>query len=258
MSQIQTLANLLLEGDSSAKACVRGIIRLRCNNLVERPWGGLRMLDYKGCAPLPDQKRITGMGVGEAFEVAACNSDPESNAYPSRVCLPDGSQITLPELLQAAGREILGTALHARFGGEIPLLPKTLDIEELLSVQAHPPGNTELYVIIDAEPGASIRLGFRSNVDPDALRAQLSAGRRRQQQLLNLLRDKLDQNALQDILAPAFADRNGHMDKAIAKLKPLAATGADIDEITEILHELKSDYWHVLDLGPIWPRLPCR
>ena len=33
--------------------------------------------------------------------------------------------------------------------------------------QAHPPGNTEVYVVIDAEPGATIRLGFAVDVDAD-------------------------------------------------------------------------------------------
>ena len=248
MPQTQTLANRMIEGDVSAASCIRGIIRLKSNNLIERPWGGLRMLNYKSCAPLPDQKRITGLGIGEAFEVAACPSDPESNAYPSMVCLPDGSRIALPQLLDIAGREILGGSLYEQFAGEIPLLPKTLDIEELLSVQAHPPGNTELYVIIDAEPGASIRLGFRHNVDPDLLREELSAGRRRQEQLLNLLHDNVDQNKLQDILAPALADRDGDLHETMVAMQPLVASGSESDAIFQNLGKLKALYWHVLDM----------
>lgn len=248
MSQDQTLANRIIAGDTPAADAVRGLIRLKSNNLVERPWGGLRMLDYKGCAPLPDQKKLTGMGVGEAFEVAACPSDRESNAFPSQVILPDGSTMTLPALMAAAGREILGADFFERFGGEIPLLPKTLDIEELLSVQAHPPGNTELYVIIDAEPDASIRLGFRRDVDANALRAQLRAGRKMQERLLQLLNDDIDHNQLQDIVAPAFADRNGSFDAAISALQPLVKANVKSSDIEIALQRLKADYWDVLDL----------
>ncbi|MDH3645527.1 MAG: hypothetical protein OER80_02010 [Gammaproteobacteria bacterium] len=248
MNNAQNLADRIAAGDIAATACVRGIVKLRSNNLIERPWGGLRMLEYKGCAPLPDQKKITGMGLGEAFEIAACPSDPESEAHPSIACLSDGSEIALPQLLHHAGRNILGKPLFERFHGEIPLLPKTLDIEELLSVQAHPPGNTELYVIIDAQPGASIRLGFRHNVDPDSLRRELIEGRKKQNDLLQLLRADVDHNQLHNTLAPALASRDDDLQDLIETLKPLLADDADVAAVHQCLLTLRAVYWHVLDL----------
>ncbi|NNF66747.1 MAG: hypothetical protein HKM98_04465, partial [Gammaproteobacteria bacterium] len=142
MNRGKNLADQLRAGNDDVAARLAGIIKLKRNNLVERPWGGLRMLEYKGESPLVDQKKITGMGVGEAFEVASCPSDEESDAFPSTASLPDGSEISLPVLMSKLGEKILGPSLFREFCGEIPLLPKTLDIEELLSVQAHPPGNT--------------------------------------------------------------------------------------------------------------------
>jgi len=244
------MADQIMAGGRSAEALVRGLVKLRSNNLVERPWGGLRMLDYKGCAPLPDQKKLTGLGVGEAFETAACSSDPESDQHPSVACLPDGSEILLPALLRCAGREILGQTVFEKFHGEIPLLPKTLDIEELLSVQAHPPGDTELYIIIDAEPGASIRLGFRHNIDRDALRRELVSGRQEQERLLTLLREPVDQNELQDILAPALAARGDDMSTTAAAMAPLLkdTSKSTSTHVAESLRRLKATYWHVLDL----------
>ncbi|MBT8136514.1 MAG: hypothetical protein KJO54_05840 [Gammaproteobacteria bacterium] len=234
--------------DQAAAAAGSSFVVLKKNNLVERPWGGLRMLDYKGSAPLPDQKKLTGNGVGEAFEVAACATDPESNQYPSRVLLGDNTEMSLPQLLSAAGREILGKQLFDRCGGEIPLLPKTLDIQELLSVQAHPPGNTELYVIIDAEPGATLRLGFRHTVDPDALRSDLLAARSQQEQLLTWLQPDVDQFELQNILAPSFADRSGDTDTVAMQLSPLLRRREDYAPASLALKQLKLMYWQILDM----------
>ena len=40
-------------------------------------------------------------------------------------------------------------------------------------MQAHPPGGTEVYVIVAVDPGATIRLGFSKDVDAKKLAAQL-------------------------------------------------------------------------------------
>ncbi|MBT8131770.1 MAG: hypothetical protein KJO35_05845 [Gammaproteobacteria bacterium] len=230
-----------------ASTAIRGIIPIKANNLVERPWGGLRMLEYKGSAPLPEQKKLTGMGIGEAFEVAACPSDPESDAFPSIALMTDGSEITLPELLEKYGEKILGAALFEQFNGEIPLLPKTLDIEELLSVQAHPAGNTELYIIIDADPGASIRLGFCNDVNPQELKQRLSAGREQQEKLLRLLKPDIDQHQLHCLLAPALADRDNTMTAVVEHLTPWLQDAADVDTARKLLASLHQTYWYALD-----------
>lgn len=244
----QTLADLARAGAEVARVIGAGPICLKPNNFVERPWGGLRMLDYKGLLPLPQQKALTGLGVGEAFETAACDSDGESREHPSVARLADGSEIALPQLLELAGPRILGPALHAAHGGEIPLLPKTLDIEELLSVQAHPPGNTELYVILDAEPGASIRLGFRHSVHAAALRGELKAGIERQHELAGLLRDDADLPRFNVALQAVLADRDADAAQMRRALTPWLARESDAGRAAGLCEQLQDVFWHVLDL----------
>jgi mannose-6-phosphate isomerase class I len=160
----------------------RGILRLRPDNLVERPWGGVRLFDFKRLGPAPP-----GRCFGESFEVAADPGDPEAAAHPSVAVLADGRQVPLVDLLSAMPEAILGSKLAAAHGPRIPLLPKFLDVREMLSVQTHPPGNPEAYVILHADPGATIRLGFRRDVDPAAWGERLRAGRAAQERLLALV-----------------------------------------------------------------------
>lgn len=50
------------------------------------------------------------------------------------------------------------------------LLAKYLFTSEKLSVQVHPPGKDECWLILDCEPGASLAVGFRENYGIDQLR----------------------------------------------------------------------------------------
>src|SRR5262245_43299698 len=161
-----------------------GVLRIRSDNLVERPWGGVRLFDFKGLASPP-----TGRAYGESFEVAADPEDPEAREHPSTVVMSDGRETPLIDLLRAMPDAILGREHAASLGPRIPLLPKFLDVKEMLSVQAHPRGYPEIYLIIAAEPGATIRLGFRRDVDLDHFGPQLFAGRQAQEQLLARLPD---------------------------------------------------------------------
>jgi hypothetical protein len=128
-------------------------------------------------------------------------------------------------------------------------LPKLLDIKEQLSVQGHPAGNTEVYIIVDAEPGATLRLGFKRDIDAGALAADLEAGLERQRKLIDLLSPGADLHVVQQQLQPWLADRNTGTDgarRAIAGLLP-----GDSDPplaAVELLAALKQDYWQMLDL----------
>ena len=113
---------------------------------------------------------------GESFEICAFDDDAEARANPSAVILADGSKLSLSELLATAGPAILGEEFATASRNQIPLLPKTLDVGELLSIQAHPEGSTEAYIIVEADEGATIRLGFRQDVDPHDLGKRLSKG----------------------------------------------------------------------------------
>ncbi len=251
-----TIAHALIEGDEAALAeAASGILKpLRCN-FVERPWGGMRMREYKGVCALPDQPRVTGMGLGEAFEIAAFDADDEARAHPSRVRFADGSELALPALLRRHAARFLGPALADAHGGAFPLLPKTLDVRELLSVQGHPEGHTEAYVIIDADPGATLRVGFSRDIDPQAFEADLRQGRARQQRLLELVGEAIDPVHLQRLLAPWLADREAsHADLPDALRDALLHRGQD--DSLGLLDQLKSVYWQVLDSMNAIPVVP--
>ena len=193
----------------------RAVLRLRPDNLVERPWGGVRLFDFKRLGAPPP-----GRLFGESFEVAADPEDPEAAAHPSVVVMPDGSAALLVDLLRAAPEAILGRKHATAHGPRIPLLPKFLDVREILSVQTHPPGNPEAYVIIRADPGATIRLGFRHDVDLAGFGEQLRAGRRAQERLLALVPDP---TRLQARLGPWLATQPESASALARDLAPGAA-----------------------------------
>jgi mannose-6-phosphate isomerase len=67
-------------------------------------------------------------------------------------------------------------------GGELPLLAKYIFTSERLSIQVHPDdeqararglarGKSECWTILEAEPGATLGLGLKREVDKDELRA---------------------------------------------------------------------------------------
>jgi mannose-6-phosphate isomerase class I len=236
-----TIAERLLRGDRSAAAdLATRLLKPRRDNLVERPWGGERLCAFKGLSA-PAGRRF-----GESFEIAADDADDEARLHPSVLELADGSTITLPALLAVHAEALLGAEFVRRYGPRFPLLPKLLDVAELLSVQAHPPGNTEVYVIVEADSGATIRLGFAVDVNAESLTAKLTAGRRDQQRLLELL-GAGSADELQVLLKRWFARRAarpGELRSALVDRLRDAATWAEVDALLTSLHET---FWEVLD-----------
>ncbi|MFH1465690.1 MAG: hypothetical protein ABIO70_14990 [Pseudomonadota bacterium] len=188
---LTTLADRVLARDPLALHMVASSpLPLRPSALVPRPWGGRRLAGLDGP---PDP----GEPVGESFEVATSPADPEARSCLCIARLPDGSELPLPELLEAAGAEVLGTAHMARYGACLPLLPRTLDVAALRSVQVHSPGHPAVYVVLDADPGATMRLGLRTPADPGALRADAERGRALQAELAEALAPGIGEAALQ-------------------------------------------------------------
>src|SRR5690606_28446377 len=234
-----------MDGDEAVlNEVASGILKPIPCNFVERPWGGMLIREYKRLCPLPDQARIAGAGLGEAFEIAAYDADEEARAHPSRIRFEDGSQVALPALLRRHSVRFLGQPLSDAYGGAFPLLPKTLDIRELLSVQGHPEGHTEAYVIIEAEPGATLRVGFNRDIDPAELEEDLRRGRAWQLRLLEIVGERLSPARLQDLLSPWLADRAASRADLPAELTDALPAGSDA---LELLDNLKWIYWQVLD-----------
>ena len=78
----------------------------------------------------------------------------------------------IEELAEIYMGELLGDKLYEQFGAEFPLLIKFIDACDTLSVQVHPDdaaaaerhnayGKTEMWVVLAAEPGAGLYVGFK-------------------------------------------------------------------------------------------------
>ncbi|MGD8322937.1 MAG: hypothetical protein PVF50_01130, partial [Gammaproteobacteria bacterium] len=211
------------------------------NNFVERPWGGTSLRELKALCPLPDQVAVAGSGLGESFELAAFDDDEEAAIYPSKVADETGVMQNLGALIRENADVFLGREWTKKYGRCIPLLPKFLNVRELLSVQGHPPGHTEAYVVVDAEPGATIRLGFRRDIDPQQFRHELETGLANQRALSELLGPNSDWAAFQRQLAVWLAEREACADSFsgdLTRVEPKAAV---------LLESLKRTYWYVLD-----------
>jgi mannose-6-phosphate isomerase len=99
--------------------------------------------------------------------------------------LPDGR--VLRDAIEADAEAFLGAAHVARYGPDPALLVKLLDAGERLPVHVHPGrafsarhlglpyGKTEAWLIVDADPGATVHVGFREPVDAATVEAWVGA-----------------------------------------------------------------------------------
>jgi len=101
--------------------------------------------------------------------------------------------LTIDELIDRHGADLLGTAVAGRFGSRFPLLIKLLDCADWLSVQVHPDdeqarrlvasdacGKTEAWYFIETAAGAQIYAGVKPGVDRDQLVGAIRDGRIRE------------------------------------------------------------------------------
>jgi mannose-6-phosphate isomerase len=127
--------------------------------LKERIWGGEKLKTLLN-------KPITSAITGESWELSTVEGDV------SVVANGEWKGKLLTEIINDSPDEILGTAVHARFGKQFPLLFKYLDAREDLSIQVHPNdelakkrhnsfGKTEMWYIMQADDDARIIVGFK-------------------------------------------------------------------------------------------------
>jgi mannose-6-phosphate isomerase len=129
--------------------------------LKERIWGGEKLKTLL-------HKPITSNITGESWELSTVEGDV------SFVANGEWKGKSLTEIINSFPDEILGTAVHTRFGKQFPLLFKYLDAREDLSIQVHPNdelakkrhnsfGKTEMWYIMHADDNARIIVGFKEN-----------------------------------------------------------------------------------------------
>ena len=133
-------------------------------NLREVVWGGGRLLEWKGLPP-------ADVPIGESWEVCSL---PERESVISNG--PYAGR-KLNDFTDEMGEKVLGRAVVKQYGRQLPLLVKLIDAHQDLSIQVHPndemairyhgkKGKTEMWYVIDAEPGASVLVGFKKKITP--------------------------------------------------------------------------------------------
>jgi len=142
-------------------------------NLHEIVWGGKKLTKWKG---LTAQDHI-----GESWEVSCVESSP------SVIANGQWAGYTLQDIISKYPEDILGHEVSRRYGGELPLLVKFIDAQKDLSIQVHPDdamaarlhgknGKSEMWYVLDAEPGAFLYSGFKEALSPEDYKRKVADG----------------------------------------------------------------------------------
>lgn len=134
--------------------------------LKDKIWGGNKIKSVLGIdfAPLPN--------CGEAWVLSGVDGNQTGiiNGYLA------GNELN--ELVEVYMGDLVGDKVYERFGNEFPILVKFIDAADYLSIQVHPNdelaarrnigyGKSEMWYIIDADPGAELISGFSKKVDQE-------------------------------------------------------------------------------------------
>lgn len=137
-------------------------------------WGGNKIktlgFDYD---PLPNCGELWALSAVKDNESVISNGFLEGN--------------TLNEALEIYMSDLVGEKNYRHFGNDFPLLIKIIDANDRLSIQVHPDnklarergmenGKTEMWYIIEAEKGAEIVDGFKSQVTREEYQKFLDLG----------------------------------------------------------------------------------
>jgi mannose-6-phosphate isomerase len=133
--------------------------------LKSKIWGGQKLKDVLN-------KPTQYTDIGESWEISGVEGDV---SVISNGIFKDK---TLSDLLYAHGNDVLGERLFAVFGTKFPLLIKFIDAKEDLSIQLHPNdelaaerhnsfGKTEMWYVMQADPGAKLIVGFNQEVEAE-------------------------------------------------------------------------------------------
>lgn len=137
----------------------------------ERIWGGDRLIRDYG-------KRADTKNLGETWELTV---------RPDGMSLVENGRFAGQPLDMAIAALGNGAVSPDYDGGHFPLLIKLIDATDRLSVQVHPDdayaamdgdaGKTEMWYVVDAEPGAQLVYGLRKGVDATDFSDAVAAGR---------------------------------------------------------------------------------
>ena len=138
-------------------------------------WGGEKIAPYKGIET--EQHHI-----GESWELSGVKGNESIVA--------DGPLAgrSIASLVHEYKEELVGKHVYANTGDEFPLLIKFIDALTDLSIQVHPndalaakrhngsKGKTEMWYVVDAEPGAHLLTGLSKAITPEEYAAKVADG----------------------------------------------------------------------------------
>ena len=187
--QLLPLADFLLDtNDAHPPKMIRGdALRYALSNVVRRPF---RVVPYFDPGPWGGHwmERVCDLPADTPNHAWCFDCVPEENS----LLLGYGDvRVEVPsiDLVFLHPRELLGDAVHARFGTEFPIRFDFLDTMGggNLSLQVHPLTEyihdkfgmhytqDESYYLLDAEPGAQVYLGLKDGIDRAAMERDLHA-----------------------------------------------------------------------------------
>lgn len=135
-------------------------------------WGGDKIKNFKNI--LTRQENI-----GESWEISGVPG------HESVVDTGEDSGLTITQLIEKYGADLVGEDIYRRFGSDFPLLIKIIDARDNLSVQVHPDdelagkrhnsqGKTEMWYVIDADYDANIISGLSQEITPGEYRRHVA------------------------------------------------------------------------------------
>jgi len=141
----------------------------------DKIWGGQKISTYlhKDFGDLPN--------CGETWEISGVKSDVSvvaEGALQGR---------SLADLLEEFKDQLVGKKVYNHFGNIFPLLVKFIDANDDLSIQVHPNdelakkrhnsfGKTEMWYVIEADPGSTLISGFNHPVNKEIYLDKLNSG----------------------------------------------------------------------------------
>jgi mannose-6-phosphate isomerase len=143
--------------------------------LKDKIWGGSKLQNLFG-------KAVVTKKLGESWELSGCEGDESivNNGFLM------GNNLT--ELIEIYMGDLVGDKIYDVYGLSFPLLFKLIDANENLSIQVHPNdeiaaerhnslGKTEMWYVVDAEPGAELIIGFKKDCSQDEYLDALQEGK---------------------------------------------------------------------------------
>ncbi|MDE6392327.1 MAG: class I mannose-6-phosphate isomerase [Muribaculaceae bacterium] len=138
-------------------------------------WGGNNIIPLKHMEAAISE-------VGESWEISS---------VPGSVSVVESGPdegLTLNELIDRYGSDLMGERNYKKFDNSFPLLVKIIDAADNLSVQVHPDdstaaglgypnGKTEMWYVLNAGKDARIANGFTRPVDPEEYESLVESGR---------------------------------------------------------------------------------